>query len=450
MTNNKILLLALFPVIIFILVAFLSYADNMYGPAPTPVVYTTYTITMNLTDSRPTISFLASIESTYPLLYHEDELITNTTPIWIGTANKEFSLYIINATPTTINQQVVLNSIAMSNSTGGITWNVKVPLYLIYPQPVYANWYIIITENVDNENYVVFMFETYNESLSSILTELSTIGGYLTALNGEPYYLWHHYYGYNPTTGTVDTYYEVGLPGISIYYTWVGQGENATSWPSSGFAEALRIFKYGFYEYLNSTLINEELLEPNITIGNITNYGYAIYQRPRLIPFGPIVYVSPIVFLPNGTIVNPICIPNTYYILTVNFITQGGTPITVYETKNYPLNLYLLNGSLLFGGYLQAYDFYNETTIPITPIQYLTPTYQSEIMQYSQCSITLFTSASTDNETMSGNLIETSISGVTIDSVISNSNATKSTYIPIGYEILKETYIKVHYLWWLR
>nr|MCG2894744.1 hypothetical protein [Vulcanisaeta sp.] len=90
----------------------------------------------------------------------------------------------------------------------------------------------------------------------------------------------------------------------------------------------------------------------------------------------------------------PMCIPGTYYVLTVYYVAQDGPRITIYETRNYPLGLYLLNGSLLFGGYLRAYDFYNETTIPITPIQYLAPTYQPEVTEYTRCTLTILTNPS--------------------------------------------------------
>lgn len=366
MMTNKWIIFALTLVIILILTSFITYANTIYGPAPTPVVYTEYVITMNLTDSRPTVQFLSNIVNEYPLTYHEDSLIDNITPVWAATADREFALYIINASETTAQQWVLLNATAVTNATGGITWVLRVPLYLLYPQPVYANWYVLITEDLNGEEYVVFAFKTGNESLAQVLSGLSTVGGYLVALNGEPYYLWNYYYGYNPATKSVSEYYEVGLPGLSVFTMWVGQGINASSWPSSGFQEVLQVLSYSFSEYVNSSLITHLTLSPNMTIGEITNYGYAIYQRPRLVPFGPVIYVSPILLLPNGTIINPSCTPNTYYLLQINYITQSGYSIPVYETENYPMGLYLLNGSLLFGGYLQAYDFFNESVIPIT------------------------------------------------------------------------------------
>ena len=397
-TNKQILLIVLFLAIIFILSALNIYAGKMYGPAPTPVIYRTYTISMNLTDSRPTTAFLTSIASTYPLLYREDTLVVNTTPVWFATANQEFTIYITNATPVSANQSIILKATSTANDTGGITWQLEVPLYLVFPQQIYAQWYVVITENLGGNSYVVFAFRTGLEGLADLLNNLTEIGGYLMAVNGEPYYLWNYYYGYNPTTGTRSTYYEVGLPGISIYYTWVGQGINATPWPSQGFSEVLEVLKYGFSEYANSTLINELELIPNETVGEITNYGYTVYQRPRLVPFGPLAYTSPILLLPNGTIINPTCLPGTYYILTVYYVTQSDYEIPIYGTKNYPLGLYLLNGSLLFGGYLQAYDFYNMTTIPITPVQYLAPTYQSEVVGYTQCVLTILTNTSIDGD----------------------------------------------------
>jgi hypothetical protein len=392
--NKEPAIIVIIPAIIFTLLSLSIYAGTIYGPAPTPVIYRTYTISMNLTDSRPTTAFLTSIASTYPLLYREDALVVNTTPVWFATANQEFTIYITNATPVSTNQPIILEATSTANNTGGITWQLEVPLYLVFPQQVYAQWYVVITENLGGNSYVVFTFRTGLEGLTDLLNNLTEIGGYLVAANGEPYYLWNYYYGYNPTTGAVSTYYEVGLPGINIFYTWVGQGINATPWPSQGFPEVLRVLEYGFYEYVNSSLISEVELAPNETVGGLTGYGYTVYQRPRLLPFGPIVYVSPILLLPNGTIANPMCIPGTYYVLTVYYVAQGGPRIPIYETRNYPLGLYLLNGSLLFGGYLRAYDFYNETTIPITPIQYLAPTYQPEVTEYTRCTLTILTDPS--------------------------------------------------------
>ncbi|WP_243678320.1 hypothetical protein [Vulcanisaeta distributa] len=282
MMTNKWILFTVSLVILLIFISFITYAGTIYGPAPTPVVYTTYVISMNLTDSRPTVQFLSNIVNVYPLTYREDSLISNITPIWVATAGREFTLYVINASRTTIQQEVLLNATAIANDTGGITWALKVPLYLLYPQPTYANWYVLITEDLNNMEYVVFAFETSNESLAQVLSGLSTVGGYLVALNGEPYYLWNYYYGYNPATNSVSEYYEVGLPGLSIFTMWVGQGINASSWPSSGFQEVLQVLSYSFSEYVNSSLITHITLSPNTTIGEITNYGYAIYQRPRL------------------------------------------------------------------------------------------------------------------------------------------------------------------------
>ena len=397
MITNKWIIFVLFLIIILTLLSLYTYAGNIYGPAPTPVVYTTYTITMNLTDSRPTVQFLSSISSEYPLTYHEDLLIENVTPVWTATAGKEFTLYIVNASKNTAQQKILLNATAIANSTGGITWALKVPLYLISPQPVYANWYVIITEDLNGMNYVVFAFETGNESLTQLLTELDTVGGYLITLNGEPYYLWNYYYGYNPATNSVNEYYEVGLPGISIFTMWVGQGINASSWPSSAFPEVLQVLKYSFSEYANFSLIAYVALSPNVTIGRLTNYGYDIYQRPRLAPFGPVIYTSPILLLPNGTMVNPACLLNTYYVLQINYVTQSGYSIPVYETKNYPMGLYLLNDSLLFGGYLQAYDFFNKSMIPVTPVQYLSPIYQPQVSEVSWCTLQVFSTNITND-----------------------------------------------------
>ncbi|MFB6470372.1 MAG: hypothetical protein TU36_003950 [Vulcanisaeta sp. AZ3] len=426
MSINRWVAFALFIIILSIFISINVYAHKIYAPAPTPVIYKTYSIRMNLTDSRPTTSFLEEISKSYPLLYKEDSLVENTTLVWAATAGKEFTLYIANASITSIGKPVLLSATATANSTGGITWQLRVLLWFVFPESVYANWYVVITENISGTQYVVFAFETANESLSDLLNNLTQVGGYLIAKNNEPYYLWHYYYGYNPTTKSVSTYYEVGLPGISLFYTFIGQGINATPWPKQGFQEVLKLLEYGFSEYFNSTFVSSVVLPYNKTIGEVTNYGYTVYQRPRLVPFGPIIYVSPIVLLPNGTIVNPTCVPNTYFNLTIYYVTPAQILIPIYMTKNYPLGLYLLNDSLLFGGYLQAYDFYNESVIPITPIQYLEPPYKAEVDQFTMCTITIYTP--TVNEThmnatniITNNTISTTIYDAKNTSMIKNN-----------------------------
>lgn len=424
--------------IIFIIILFLSInvtANNdhvYYGPAPPPIVYTKYTISMNLTDSRPTVAFLQLIKGMYPLLYNEDALVTNTTTVWVGTANQEFTLYISNATPTSINEPIILNATATANSTGGITWILEVPLQYVLPQaPVYAQWYIVITENTGGFKYVVFLFRTGYENLAQVLSELSTVGGYLIAMNGEPYYLWHHYYGYNPTTGTVSTYYEVGLPGINIFYTWVGQGANASSWPEQGFSEVLKSFEFGFSEYVNGTLVEQIELLSNETIGQLTNYGYSIYGRPRLVPFGPAIYTSPIILLSNGTIVNPVCLSNTYFPLTISEILASGELFPVYLYNATPTELYVLNNSLIFGGYALAYDFFNETALPLTTEQYLTPPYSSTVTQFTECTLQLYAynydHYNSTNSVDNTNTVNTTINNITNNETVNSGNTSINT-----------------------
>lgn len=456
MSTNKSIILVISLALTLALVPLITYADTLlYGPAPTPIIYKTYTISMNLTDSRPTVQFLESIRSEYPLAYREDSLIVNATPVWLATAGREFTLYIANASVTTIRQGVLLRASAIANSTGGITWALKVPLYLTLPQqPVYANWYVVITESVGGSEYVVFVFETGNESLMQLLEGLSTVGGYLIALNGEPYYLWNYYYGYNPATQGVGEYYEVGLPGISVFTMWVGQGVNASSWPSQAFPEILKVLRFSFSEYANSTLVARQVLSPNTTIGELTNYGYAIYQRPRLIPFGPTIYLSPIPLLPNGTIVNPTCLPNTYYLLRVEYVALSGYAIPIYITRNYPTGLYLLNESLLFGGYLQAYDFYNRTVIPITPEQYLMPPYESQVSGVTWCTLQVFKVSTTapgqsnitgNGQISSGKLgeVAASIDGISINKAPTNGDAPTPSHGLINHAILMHRLLRV-------
>ncbi|WP_069806749.1 hypothetical protein [Vulcanisaeta thermophila] len=440
-----LLVIAIFTIILLIPITTLANNDNViYAPVTLPVIYVKYTLSMNLTDSRPTVSFLQSIATSYPLLYREDTLVTNTTTVWVGTANKEFTLYITNATPTSINFPVLINATSTSNSTGGITWTLQVPSILIIPQvPVYANWTVAITEYVGGFRFVVFLFRTGNISFTQLLHDLES--GYLIGVDGEPYYLWHHYYGYNPTTGTASIYYAVGLPGISVFYTWVGQGINASSWPEQGFGEVLRAFEFGFAEYVNSTLVGQVELPSNGTIGTLTNYGYEVYGRPRLVPFGPFIYTSPILLLANGTVVNPTCLGGTYFPLTVSEILQSGALFPVYIYNATPTGLYALNESLILGGYALAYDFFNETALPLTEEQYLTPPYESSITPLTWCTAQLYTVNYTSNY-VGNSMVGTGSMGTTTVTVVSNNTTSAvSGYDPHHVDHVSTKVVINHY-----
>lgn len=119
--------------------------------------------------------------------------------------------------------------------------------------------------------------------------------------------------------------------------------------------------------------------------------------------------------------------------MQVNYVTQGGYSIPIYETKNYPMGLYLLNESLLFGGYLQAYDFFNKSVIPVTPpVQYLSPIYQSQVSTVSWCKLQVFQVLGNgdilSNQTING--VINSNDTITVNNIdINKVNAQNTIYI---------------------
>ncbi len=97
--------------------------------------------------------------------------------------------------------------------------------------------------------------------------------------------------------------------------------------------------------------------------------------------------------------------------------------------------LYLLNGSLLFGGYLQAYDFFNKSVIPVTPpTQYLSPIYQSQLSEVSWCTLQLFNGVARTNQSFDaqvGNVgVGVGVSTVSVNDVVINVNAHRMVNEP--------------------
>ncbi|MGC9135355.1 hypothetical protein [Caldivirga sp.] len=365
---------------------------------PSPPVYVTvtkiYVISMNLSHSEPPWGYIESIKAGHPLTYSELTSEENATAPWIGASGLTLTLTIVNATPTPY--PIALGSAALSNSTGGVRWIINVT-YLTStfnmhqsPLSLRARWFILITASINGLNLTVFAFKTGYEMLGDVLGNLSTIGGYLTEPSGYKYSLWHHYL-YNGTL-----WYVVPLPGIVVFYTWFGNYVGKlmplpTTINNQGtFPSYLRYFTVALRQYYNSTVINSSLASVNYALGNETDYGYYIFNIVRLAPLGPLAYYTPIIMLSNGTLANPTCLP-IYYELSVVFQFENPaygsfTPYLLFNELSHASSLITINDSLLLGGFLISYDFYNSTTLTITPLNSAI----SEGVNYTSCLVPIY------------------------------------------------------------
>ncbi|MFP3303084.1 MAG: hypothetical protein RXO25_04540 [Caldivirga sp.] len=382
-----------------LMVAMLSLVSliglGVYVPSPpTPPVYVTksYVVSMNLAHSEPPLSYVESLRLSEPLTYSELVSEENATAPWIGVANLSFTLVITNATPTPY--PIVLKSISSSNSTGGVRWilNVTYPLNggLQNPLTLEARWFVLITTPINGLNYTVYAFETGYETLGEVLGNLTVPGGYLLMYNGYRYSLWHHYL----YEGSL--YYVVPLPGVVTFYAWFGNDLNTNSRvmplppevnEQGEFPSYLRYFTVELNQYVNYTTVYSATAGVNYVLGNETDYGYDIFGVPRLAPLGPLTYYTPLILYPNGTLINPSCMPLSYGLSVVfqfeNPAYGTFTPITLFNETSQATGLTLINGSLLLGGFLISYDFYNLTKILATPLNGLL----TQGVNYAGCEI---------------------------------------------------------------
>jgi len=299
---------------------------------------------------------------------------------------------ITNATPTPY--PIVLKSTSLSNGTGGVRWilNVTYPLNggLQNPLTLKARWFVLITTPINGLNYTVYAFETGYETLGEVLGNLTVPGGYLLMYNGYRYSLWHHYL----YEGSL--HYVVPLPGVVTFYAWFGNDLNTSSRvmplppevnEQGEFPSYLRYFTVELNQYVNYTTAYSATAGVNYVLGNETDYGYDIFGVPRLAPLGPLTYYTPLILYPNGTLINPSCMPLSYGLSVVfqfeNPAYGTFTPITLFNETSQATGLTLINGSLLLGGFLISYDFYNLTKILATPLNGLL----TQGVNYAGCEI---------------------------------------------------------------
>jgi len=382
-----------------LMVAMLSLVSliglGVYVPSPpTPPVYVTksYVVSMNLAHSEPPLSYVESLKLSEPLTYSELVSEENTTAPWIGVTNLSFTLVITNATPTPY--PIVLKSTSLSNGTGGVRWilNVTYPLNggLQNPLTLKARWFVLITTPINGLNYTVYAFETGYETLGEVLGNLTVPGGYLLMYNGYRYSLWYHYL----YEGSL--HYVVPLPGVVTFYAWFGNDLNTSSRvmplppevnEQGEFPSYLRYFTVELNQYVNYTTAYSATAGVNYVLGNETDYGYDIFGVPRLAPLGPLTYYTPLILYPNGTLINPSCLPLSYGLSVVfqfeNPAYGTFTPITLFNETSQATGLTLINGSLLLGGFLISYDFYNLTKILVTPLNGLL----TQGVNYAGCEI---------------------------------------------------------------
>ncbi len=382
-----------------LMVAMLSLVSliglGVYVPSPpTPLVYVTksYVVSMNLAHSEPPLSYVESLKLSEPLTYSELVSEENTTAPWIGVTNLSFTLVITNATPTPY--PIVLKSTSLSNGTGGVRWilNVTYPLNggLQNPLTLKARWFVLITTPINGLNYTVYAFETGYETLGEVLGNLTVPGGYLLMYNGYRYSLWYHYL----YEGSL--HYVVPLPGVVTFYAWFGNDLNTSSRvmplppevnEQGEFPSYLRYFTVELNQCVNYTTAYSATAGVNYVLGNETDYGYDIFGVPRLAPLGPLTYYTPLILYPNGTLINPSCLPLSYGLSVVfqfeNPAYGTFTPITLFNETSQATGLTLINGSLLLGGFLISYDFYNLTKILVTPLNGLL----TQGVNYAGCEI---------------------------------------------------------------
>lgn len=391
MTNVKTKLL---PLIIMAFSMSLVALGVYVPPVPVPIPYVTkaYIVAMNLSHSALPLTYIEALKYSNPLTYSELISEENVTAPWVGIANLSLSLIIANATPTPY--PVILESTALSNSVGGVRWVIN----LTYPANINpllfnAEWFILVVAHINGFNYTLYTFRTGYEYLSYVLGNLTMIGGYLTMVNGQRYYLWHHYL-YNGSL-----LYVVPLPGVVTFYAWFGNDLSIhqrvmplpTSINNQGeFPAYLRYFTAELKQYYNATVVYGQLTGVNYALGNETNYGYLIFNIPRLAPLGPLTYYAPIMLYPNGSLINPTCLP-VHYVLSVTFLFENPAygsfiPMTLFSESSNATGLMVVNGSLIIGGFLMSYDFYNLTTVPVTPLSSLL----TQGVNYTGCSIQIY------------------------------------------------------------
>ncbi len=169
-------------------------------PVSTPCL--NYSISLNLTYASLPNSVLSELNGSNPVLYRSIELISRTVPPWFGLENENLSLIIYGGS-------IHVTDWAVSNSTGGIEWHVCIGRDELN---AVNSWTVVIGSGGRYPLSVLFGFRTGNESLGSLLGNLSRVGGVLLGENNHTYSLWHR----------VGNYYGVPMPMHVVLYAWLG------------------------------------------------------------------------------------------------------------------------------------------------------------------------------------------------------------------------------------
>ncbi len=321
-----------------------------------------YAVSLNLTYAVPLTNY--SMMPANPF-QNGINLVSNTVLPWYGLSHKNLTL-IISGNGWTITSRTE------TNSTGGALWRLCINPTML---PKIASWSIIIGQGNEYPLTALFIFRTRNISLASLLGNLTMIGGSLPEENNGAYKLWQR----------IGKYYGVPMPMHVVLYSWIG---NALS-PVAGINPLPQYFNgFKFPIYGNNIsiyiirIVNESELinhySANLTIGQLTGFGRSIYGITGLLPFGPIQYNSEILLLKNYTLIDAACLANYYYITKVKLMLLNPAygiyiPLTVYKFDSKPTELLSINGSIIVGGYLSEYDFYNKTLVVASPINYGQP-----------------------------------------------------------------------------
>ena len=366
-------------------------ASTLPSPVPPPITLPPVPvhISWNVSYAQPPYSYVQStIKPNYPMLYEEFQLLYNTTPVWYGLANQQLTIYIYNATyvnGSASYPKLFYSATSMSNSTGGVTWNFNITYpgtkNGLYASSTYAEWTVAVTMTYDGYQWVIFNFTTAKASLASLIANLTSPTGKLTLLNGyNGYPVWQTVRGLNPVTMMPQNYGAVVMTGFNVMYIWVGQ-DLSTKFKASPLAstQLFNELTLSFSENYNGKAIISQVLGVNSTAEALTNNGELVFGNSPWAVFGPIWYLPALIYQ-NGQLIgfdqageaNPVSfnigINYTYF----NPGTGSQVTVTLYSVTHYPwggyTSGYIWSGSLLSGGIMAAYDFFNDTLVGVSSL----------------------------------------------------------------------------------
>ncbi len=328
-------------------------------PVSTPCL--NYSISLNLTYASLPNAVLSKLNELNPVLYRSIELVARTVPPWFGLGSENLSLIVYG-------ESIHITNWAVSNSTGGIEWHACIgrdELNAVGP------WTVVIGSGDRYPLSVLFGFRTGNESLRSLLGNLSRVGGVLLGENNHTYNLWHR----------VGNHYGVPMPMHVVLYAWLGSDLSPrrpvsplpTYFDGAPFPYYGKYIDLRLFSVVNGSVESSASYGVNLTVGSMTGFGLSIYGTQRLLPYGPLQYNSMLFIYGNGTIASASCLGESFYDteVTLQFINPAyGNYITmpIYNYRSPPTGIALINGSLISGGYLTEYDFYNDSSIVEAPL----------------------------------------------------------------------------------